>query len=260
MPLTTARGAQIGYVEYGKDGVHNVVFLHGFLQSPAIWLPTMRRLPKVEFRCLAFDLPGFGASTNSNSIYSVEGMADSIRHALNELKVHRCSMVANGLGTRIAQSLAARYPLLIYKLILVGARAFTGDQVAALKEAEDLAQLEWTRETLAAKLERQYAQRPKAAFFEKMIDAAMATDRATAAAVARANASASTLDLLDRIQARTLIIQGGKDPSCTVQDAELLRMRIPNARLAVIPKAGHSPMIDTPRLFHARMLGLLREL
>ena len=258
MPTADGRGSTINYIEQG-DGVHNVLFLHGFLQSSVLWTSLIRGMSRVEFRRLAFDLPGCGGSSALPNP-SVDAMADSVRKALYSIDVERCSVVANGLGGAVAQSLAARYPHLVYKLVLAGTRAFARDQAAEEAEARSLVEAEWNRENLSARILAQYAKKPRQKILDEMLDVAEATDREAASTVATEYARANTLDLLQHITARTLVIHGAKDTICTRNDAEVLQARIPTARLESIDTAGNMPMIDAPRRFKAHMLELLREL
>ena len=144
MPVADARDCSINYLEQG-DGVHTVLFLHDLLQSSALWTSLMRGMPSVEFRRLAFDLPGCGGSSPLPDP-TIDAMADSVRQALHAMKVERCSVVASGVGGMVAQSLGARYPHIVFKLVLTGSRAFALDSEAAGKQAERLVELEWTRE------------------------------------------------------------------------------------------------------------------
>ena len=96
MPVADARDCSINYLEQG-DGVHTVLFPHDLLQSSALWTSLMRGMPSVEFRRLAFDLPGCGGSSPLPNP-TIDAMADSVRQALHAMKVERCSVVASGSG------------------------------------------------------------------------------------------------------------------------------------------------------------------
>ena len=256
MPVADARDCSIHYLEQG-DGVHNVLFLHGLLQSSALWKPVMRGMPSVEFRRLAFDLPGCGGSSPLPTL-TIDAMADSVRQALHSIKIERCSVVACGVGGMVAQSLGARYPHVVFKLVLFGSRAFALDSEAAA-QAERLAELDWTREVLGGEIASHYVKRPREKLFAELLDIAEATDQGAACAIAREYARATTVDLLPRLTARTLIIQGGKDAALTKAEAEILGARIPTARIESIDSAGGMAVIETPRLFKTHMLELLRE-
>ena len=257
MPVAEARDCSINYAEQG-DGVHTILFLHGLLQSSALWKSLMRGMPSVEFRRLAFDLPGCGGSSPLPDP-TIDAMADSVRQALHSMKVERCSVVACGVGGMIAQSLGARYPHIVFKLVITGSRAFALDSKAASAQAERLAELEWTREALTEEIASHYVKRPREKLFQELLDVAEATDKEAACAIAREYARASTVNLLHRMTARTLVLHGAKDAALTAAEAEILRARIPTARLESINSAGSMAVIEAPRLFKTHMLELLRE-
>ena len=183
MPVADARDCSINYLEQG-DGVHNVLFLHGLLQSSELWTPLMRGMPSIEFRRLAFDLPGCGGSSPLPTP-TIDAMADSVRQALHSIKIERCSVVACGVGGMVAQSLGARYPHIVFKLVLFGSRAFALDAQAATAQAERLAELDWSREALSDEIASHYVKRPREKLFGELLDIAEATDQQAACAVAR---------------------------------------------------------------------------
>jgi 3-oxoadipate enol-lactonase len=75
----------------------------------------------------------------------------------------------------------------------------------------------------------------------------------TAALEAMAGRPDST-PLLGSITVPTLVIVGEEDPLTPPARAEAMAAAIPGARLAVIPRAGHVPPLETPEAFN-RTLG-----
>lgn len=60
-----------------------------------------------------------------------------------------------------------------------------------------------------------------------------------------AGATWSTLPLMHRIRARTLIIAGDADPLLPPINARVMAWRIPNAQLRVIDGGGHLVVVDS---------------
>lgn len=52
-----------------------------------------------------------------------------------------------------------------------------------------------------------------------------------------------------RIAAATLVITGDKDPIVPPEQSQLIASRVPNSQLAVIPGAGHLPMMERPQMY-----------
>jgi len=59
---------------------------------------------------------------------------------------------------------------------------------------------------------------------------------------------------LAAIRCPTLIVAGDEDTTVPRASAELLRRRIPNARLLVVPGSGHATPYDQPDLFNRLVL------
>jgi pimeloyl-ACP methyl ester carboxylesterase len=72
----TVGGKQIAFTQSGGTG-RPVIFVHGNSSSARTWRPVMTGPFGQRFRCLAFDLPGHGASApaESRADYSLPGYA-----------------------------------------------------------------------------------------------------------------------------------------------------------------------------------------
>jgi pimeloyl-ACP methyl ester carboxylesterase len=66
-----------------------------------------------------------------------------------------------------------------------------------------------------------------------------------------------TEERLPRIEARTLIICGGRDSALIVDGSRRLAELIPGARLCMIAGAAHSPQEERPEAFNAALRGFL---
>ena len=70
----------------------------------------------------------------------------------------------------------------------------------------------------------------------------------------------AAIDRLDQIRtAPTLIIVGNKDVDDIHEIVGLLRIRIPSARLTIVPDAGHIVNLEAPALFDRTVVGFLAE-
>lgn len=56
----------------------------------------------------------------------------------------------------------------------------------------------------------------------------------------------TSLSLLHRVTAPTLVLSGADDPLVPVQNAQMLARRIPHAPLELIPHGGHLWMLERP--------------
>ena len=71
-----------------------------------------------KFRVIAIDNRGTGRSGKPDEPYSIDQMADDIIGVLDALEIPRAHVIGISLGSMIAQSLSARYPSRVNRLVL----------------------------------------------------------------------------------------------------------------------------------------------
>jgi pimeloyl-ACP methyl ester carboxylesterase len=138
----------------------------------------------------------------------------------------RAHIIGHSLGGHMAIRLAAEHPELVDRLVLVDA--------AGLLHGANLWWL--TARALGPVPERTRE------FRRLVLASSLRTNPLVIFQTARELVRDDIADLLTKVAAPTLIVWGGRDPVVPVADAYVLRERIPNARLLVIPHAGHNPM------------------
>lgn len=114
------RGLQYYYLTQG-DGEQDVVFLHGFLGSHAIFNEALSEIDLAStHRLVSLDLLGHGASEGAELHYrfsakeQVADLAYFIRHYCQKPVI----LVGYSMGARLALSLATQYPSLCKGLVL----------------------------------------------------------------------------------------------------------------------------------------------
>jgi pimeloyl-ACP methyl ester carboxylesterase len=80
-------------------------------------------------------------------------------------------------------------------------------------------------------------------------------ERALGGVIARAGVE----DEIAKITAPTLVVVGDEDVATVPAKAERIRDLIPGAKLAVIPRAGHSSTIEEPDAVNAALASFLAE-
>lgn len=106
----------INYIDYG-EGDNTIVLLHGWGQNIEMMKPVGDKLSK-ECRIIIVDLPGFGASKEPNTIWTIYDYAECINKLLTELNVENPVMIGHSFGGKISLEYASRYN--VKKLILFG--------------------------------------------------------------------------------------------------------------------------------------------
>lgn len=197
-----------------------------------------------------------GVATSEGTVPDeIDAMADHMAGLIRALGHDSVDVLGWSMGGFVVQSLAARHPELVGRLVLVGTGPAGSAGVAAPAEAVfDVA----TRPSYG-EAERTYlffadapSSQSRAAAAMARIDAARDPDGepATTPAAMQAQAGAiqafmGSADTLS-IDTPTLIVAGDRDPFFPVAAAVALHAAIPDARLAIYPMTGHAPHHQWP--------------
>lgn len=88
--------SKLSYIDTGK-GKETLLFIHGFCGSHEYWSDIIAGL-KEEYRVIAVDLRGHGASEEIGESFSIEDMAADIASFLEELEIGQVYMFGHSLG------------------------------------------------------------------------------------------------------------------------------------------------------------------
>jgi pimeloyl-ACP methyl ester carboxylesterase len=98
--------ATIHVAEAGDPDAHPIVLLHGNPDSHAVWSDVVARLAP-QFRCIAPDLPGFGASRAPRDIdFAFERQGEFVAALLDALALHHVDLVVHDIGAAFGVAFA----------------------------------------------------------------------------------------------------------------------------------------------------------
>ena len=84
-----------------------VVFIHGFLESNAMW---EKILPKLSgIKSIAIELSGHGKSPAPKADLSIEQLADEVIHVLAQENIQTCMIVGHSLGGYVALEIGKKW-------------------------------------------------------------------------------------------------------------------------------------------------------
>jgi 2-succinyl-6-hydroxy-2,4-cyclohexadiene-1-carboxylate synthase len=225
-----------------------LVLLHGFTNTGASWRPVVRALGE-RYRSIAPDIRGHGAAAERTPVTLEAVIAD-----MAGLAPGRFSLAGYSMGGRIALHAALALPDRIDRLILIGASpglAESAERAARREEDERLAQdIESTDiETFA----QRWAQTPVLAGLPDALAAQVHEDRLRStpqglAAALRGLGTGALPSLWERLDALTIpvtLIVGGRDAKFRAI-AEQMAERLKDARVEMVPGAGHAVHIEAP--------------
>jgi pimeloyl-ACP methyl ester carboxylesterase len=231
------RGEPVVVTDVGRGPV--VVLLHGLAGSTRWWGHNVEALA-ASYRVVAIDLPGFGTTPRWHRL-DLDRIAAQLVGVLDGLGIERAHVVGHSMGGLIACSLAADHASRVDRLVLVDAALLSLARTTSQYVLGPIRTLRGTAPSLLPIL----AQDGFRAGPIRLMDAALQLWRADLKA------------RLPSIVAPTLVIWGEHDALCPPAIGERIVERVPDARLAVIPGAGHNPMWEQPERFHEVVLEFL---
>lgn len=254
-------GSQIHYRDKGSGPA--VLFLHAFPLSLSMWDAQEALAP--GFRLVRFDARGFGESAVGDSLLTMDRIADDGAQLIEKLRLGPVILVGCSMGGYAAFSFVRKHARLLRGLVLVDTRA-----------GADTAEARVGRRELAGKVTREGARAAVEAFLPKCIGETTKTSRADVIAklkdlmlaappqgiVNALNGLAARADstpTLREVAAPTLVVCGEEDVITPIAEAETMKNGIKGAELAVIPRAGHLPSMETPDEFNAVLRGFLGQ-
>lgn len=255
----------LAYDDVGPGPV--VVLLHGFPLDRSFWSAQASEIGGV-YRVIAPDLRGFGESAAPDGVYPIDAMADDVLELLDALQL-REPVVIGGLsmGGYVALSAVLRYPDRFRALMLFDTRAGADSPEAARNREVSAGQVETSGkidkvvEGLLPKfflpLTRERRPHVIEALQKRML---RSVPRAVAGALRGMAERPDRTGDLGRISVPTLVVVGSDDVITPPEEARAMARAIPNARLEVIPEAGHLAPLENPAATNRAVLAFLNGL
>jgi 2-succinyl-6-hydroxy-2,4-cyclohexadiene-1-carboxylate synthase len=225
-----------------------LVLLHGFTNTGASWDGVVAGLPET-YRPHAPDLRGHGSASGARPVD-----LDSVLAELDALAPERFTLVGYSQGGRIALHAALRLPGRVRRLVLIGASPGIADpHERAARRAADEALATWTESVTIEQFVERWAQTGVLADQPAAVRAAMTAQRlrntpAGLAAALRGLGTGTLPSLWDRLGELTIpveLIVGERDARFRAT-AERMARELPDARVHVVPGAGHAVHLEDP--------------
>jgi poly(3-hydroxyoctanoate) depolymerase len=227
-----------------------ILLIMGLGGNLEMWAPLERALHERGFQTIAYDACGTGESPPRLVPLRPHGLARQAAHVLDALGLPDAHVLGVSFGGGVAQELALRNPHRVRRLVLAstmcGLGGVPGNPLALGLLATPLryysprflqATARWMYGPLAD---------PDGNVMHQQIRARRSRPPTLWGYVSQLSAVAgwTSLPWLHRITAPTLLLTGAKDPIVPPINAKLLRARIPDATLHIVPDAGHLLLMD----------------
>jgi 3-oxoadipate enol-lactonase len=267
MPIVKAGNINLSYESYGEG--EPLLLIMGFGMPGGAWLPSLPFF--TGFKCIYFDNRGTGLSDKPEGPYTVPDMADDASNLLRVLGIAKAKVFGVSMGGMIAQELTLRHPEQVERVVL--GCTMPGGPNAKMAAPETLERLMKASKIMATDPENGFdillpaLMPPEFVAAHPEIKAMMiagakmmpptppeTADRAMAG-VAQFNA----YDRLPQIKCPVLIVHGDTDVLVPTANAELIKSKIPQAEMYLIPGAGHAFQSADPVGIHQRITSWLKK-
>ena len=206
-----------------------VLLLHGFSGSSQDW-KTVAAEWSNDFQVIVPDLRGHGRSSVLSKPFRHQDAAADILALLDRVKIGSCKGLGISGGGNVLLHMATRQPERVKAMVLVSATPYFPAQARTIMR-------QYSDTLPEAQLELLRSRHPGGG---AQIEAILASTKAFADSHDDMN---FTPPHLSTIQARTLIVQGDRDPLYPVELSVEMAKAIPRSSLWIVPNGGHSPVI-----------------
>ena len=238
-----------------------VLFLHGLGMSRTGFDPQLAALSDRR-RCIAWDMPGYGASPPPAGELSFPFLAAAVAALLDRLELANAHLVGLSMGGQIAQHVALEHPDRVRSLALLDSSPAFGLDGTDPEEWQRLrlGPLEQGVEPAEVAEDVLRGVMGPNASDAQVAEAVATMSRITAPALAASVRNVVTHDVrarLAEIAVPTLVVVGELDEETPLSYAEALRDGIPGAQLAIVPGAGHISNLEAPGAVNALLAEFL---
>jgi pimeloyl-ACP methyl ester carboxylesterase len=236
--------------EAGEDAL---LFLHGMGGSGDIWFQQIEAL-KARFRCIAVTYP---------PLPSLDMLRLGIQDILAHERISRVGLLGSSMGGYLAQSMAARSPEAISRLVL--GNTFAPSDIISRRAAAGARWLPWVPEWAIMAGFRRNAEKQlfpssescelvKAYLYEQTCGSMRKPDL-----IARCACLCQTLlpPDLDRLGIPALIVESDNDPLVEEPLREALKAAYPTAAVRTFDRGGHFPYLSRPEEFNRTLVEFL---
>lgn len=250
-------GLKVHYRDEGNG--FPIVLVHGTAASLHTWEDWTKELSK-NYRVIRMDLPAFGLTgPNKTGDYSIKSYTKFLNDFTTKIRLDSFHLVGNSLGGNIAWNYALENPKKVKDLILVDASGLPMEKSKPWV-------FKMARTPILNQLFLYYTPR---FFIKKNIqqvyhDDSKITDELITryhrialgegnrqAFIDRAQLDAtedslSSIEKLQKIKNRTLLIWGAKDQWIPLSHGKVMHTHIANSTLRILENSGHVPMEENP--------------
>ncbi len=249
MPTFTLNDIALHYQTFGDTDKPALIFSNSLGTNLSMWQQQLDYF-QAHFFVICYDTRGHGSSSAPPGPYTLEQLGLDVINLLDHLKIQTASFCGISMGGLTGQWLAIHYPERFNHVVVCNTAAKIGQEQAWLERAS-LVREQGLKPIAATAASRWFTEpfiQSQTAIVKHLSNDLAAGSSEGYASCCEALAKADLRDQLKEIKVPVLIIAGTADPVTTVEDAEFMLERIPNAQLVKI-NASHISNIEQPEIF-----------
>ncbi len=251
---TTINGIQIAYTDEGQGTP--LLFVHGFPLSRGAWQKQVEEFSG-RYRVIAPDLRGHGESEATHGAVTMENYARDLQALLDQLKTGPVILIGHSMGGYIAFAFARMFPQFLRGLVLVATRA-VGDSpeaAAGRRATAEKVRKEGVQSLVDSMVPKMLSSKSSDLKMVQEVRGLMSSSKpegVAGALLGMAQRPDSTPDL-GKLELSTLLISGDDDALIPYTESEKMSKSIFEAKLEIIPHAGHLVAFESPQEFNRRL-------
>lgn len=246
------KGITLNYTLEGEG--YPVVLMHGWGCNHTT-LASIEKILLPDFKVLNVDFPGFGNSSEPDSVWGVEEYTQLMEELLEKENIGNPILLGHSFGGRVGIVYASRNK--VKKLILVDAAG-----VKPKRSAKYYMKV-YTYKFVKRMLPLLFGKIKGEELLNRYRGKVGSSDYSSASNMMRAILSKVVNEdlkhLMPHIKAPTLLIYGENDTATPVSDAKIMEKLIPGSGLVVFNGCGHYSFLDNPVQFRAVLNSFLQE-
>ncbi|MEQ9229521.1 MAG: alpha/beta hydrolase [Cyclobacteriaceae bacterium] len=275
--ITIGDDISMAYLDEGSQDAPVILMVHGLGGYIKNWYETIEGL-KLDYRCIAIDLPGYGRSTvrDFQEEDYIEFFSWSVDQFVNELGLAEATLMGHSMGGQVSIVTALKKPNWLKNLILVAPAGFEtfseqeGNMIRPFSTADAL--MSHNEAQIRIAYAANFVSMPESV--EDMIQDRLKvrdTDYFKDYAKVREMGVSGMLDHpvreeLKDISVPTLVVFGAQDAlipnrylhkDLTTEDIANIGKDIPDVRIKLIDQAGHMLPLDQPAAFNESVRNFL---
>ncbi|MDA3950913.1 MAG: alpha/beta fold hydrolase [Spirochaeta sp.] len=240
----TVDNVKIAYWDHGHTGAPVLLYVHGNTGGK-LWFESVMAVD--GYRTIAPDLPNFGDSDRLDTA-DIDRYAFYLARFLTTLEITDAAVVGHSLGGAVAIALAAQFPTLVSRLLLVDSAPVDGlhtpEEYYPVIERykDDPALLKNALRSVTPTMEDE-------AFLDRLTETAMQMNPIAFAGNPRALDRFDYRDRVGDVRIMVLVVRGELDGLITEDMARATAAAFPKGEFRFLHAVGHSVMVEDPGRF-----------